>query len=184
MRVSRALRRIYSNKGDVDMTPWLCGSPPNTGQRQQYPGRFMAHLKKFYPYEGKKILSMFSGASDLGTTTDFREETGADVVAPYDAIPLRAGSFDMTLADPPYTAGFGFEWSFDMKDLPKPKRVLKEGARPTKVGGLILILHILVIPAYKIYHVERVGLHPVLCGPNNVIRVLNVFRRMKGRIRK
>ncbi len=49
--------------------------------------------------------------------------------------------------------------------------------RLTKPGGLIAILHIIIIPAYKEYGVERIALHPVLTGPNNAIRVLNVFRR-------
>jgi hypothetical protein len=168
---------IYTNEG-MNVTPWLCGPPSAKGQKQKFPGRFLYNVRRTYPFEGKKVLSMFSGASKIGTTTDFRKETGADIVAPYDKIPLRGGSFDMTLADPPYTAGFGFEWSKDMKDLPKPKKVLKEAARLTKVGGLILILHILVIPAYKEFGVERVGLHPIFCGPNNVIRVLNVFKKV------
>jgi ubiquinone/menaquinone biosynthesis C-methylase UbiE len=169
----------FKSSGGMDMTPWLCGSPPNTGQRQKYPGRFLFNLQKFYPTDGKKVLSMFAGTSDLGMTTDFRKETNSDIIAPFDKIPIRGGTFDIVIADPPYTAGFGFEWSKDMKDLPKPKHVLKEAARLTKVGGLILILHILVIPAYKEFNVTRAALHPVLCGPNNVIRVLNVFRKMR-----
>jgi len=40
-------------------------------------------------------------------------------------------------------------------------------------------LHIIVIPAYKELGVERIALHPVLCGPNNAIRVFNVFRKVK-----
>lgn len=175
----------FRTKGGMDITPWLCGSPTSKGQKQQYPGRFIFNLKKFYSSDGKKVLSMFAGVSDIGqktgesVTTDFRPETGADVIAPFDKIPIRAGTFDMVIADPPYTAGFGFEWSKDMKDIPKPKHVLKEAARLTKVGGLVLILHILVIPAYKEFNVTRFALHPILCGPNNVIRVLNVFRKMR-----
>jgi hypothetical protein len=178
MSSSKKVNRFISSGGH-DFTPWLCGSPPNTGQKQRYPGRFIYNLKRFYPVEGKKVLSMFAGASDIGETTDFRKDTGADIIAPFDKIPRRAGTYDMVIADPPYTAGFGFEWSKDMKDLPKPKHVLKEAARLTKVGGYILILHILVIPAYKEFRVQREALHPVFCGPNNVIRVLNVFRKMR-----
>jgi len=165
---------------NLDTTVWLCGPPPATGQHQRYPGRFLFNLRKHYPFEGKKVLSMFSGSSDIGTTTDMRQETGADIVAPYDAIPLPPASFDYIIADPPYTAGFGFQWSKDLKDLPKPGRVLEEAARLSKKNGVILILHILVLPAYKRMGVERIGLHPILCGPNNVIRVLNVFRKVRG----
>lgn len=123
------------------------------------------------------MLSMFAGAAAIGTTTDIREETGAQIVAPYDAIPLPDSSFDMVIADPPYTVGFGFQWTEHMKNVPRPKRVLGEAARLVRPGGLILILHILVVPAYKVFGVERIALHPVLCGPNNAIRVLNVLRK-------
>jgi hypothetical protein len=169
--------RHFTKIGRVDYTPWLCGSPPQTGQKQQYPGRFLHNLQKWYPWEGKKVLSMFSGATDIGTTTDIREETGADYVCPFDKIPLPDGSFDMILADPPYTTGFGFEWTKHMKDIPKPKHILGEAARLVKVGGLILILHIQMIPAYKVFKVKRVGMHPIFCGTNNVIRLLNVFEK-------
>lgn len=169
--------RLYTKKGHVDYTPWLCGSPPATGQKQRFPGRFLYNLQRYYPYEGKTVLSMFSGASEIGTTTDIRGETGADYVCPFDKIPLVDACFDMVIADPPYTTGFGFEWTEHMKEIPKPKRILGEAARLVKSGGLIFILHIQLIPAYKVFKVKRVAMHPIFCGPSNVIRVLNVFEK-------
>lgn len=47
-----------------------------------------------------------------------------------------------------------------------------------KPGGLFLLLHIIILPAYKDLGLERVALHPILTGPNNAIRVLNVMRKM------
>jgi len=158
----------------MDFTTWLCGPPPARGQKQRYPSRFIFNLKKTYPYENKKVLSMFSGSSSIGDTTDIREETRADIIAPYDNLPIDDNTYDMVIADPPYNCGFAKEWE---AGLPKPKRILKEASRVVKGGGLILILHIIVIPAYKDCNVERVALHPILCGPNNAIRVLNVFRK-------
>ena len=155
---------------------WLCGSPPRSGQKQRYPGRFLFNVKKNYPSMiGPKALHMFSGSSKEGTTTDLRPETGADIVAPFDAIPRPSSSFEAVLADPPYADHYQNEWH---GDLPKPKHILKEAARLTKKGGLIGILHIIVIPAYKELGVKRVALHPVLSGPNNAIRVFNVFEKI------
>ena len=161
----------------MDTTTWLCGPPPAQGQKQRYPSRFLYNFKRRYPLEGKSILSMFSGSSDLGDTTDIRPETMADLIAPYDALPVKDSTYDMVLADPPYSCGFAKEWTTHPDHLPKPKRILHEAARITKPGGLIAILHIIVIPAYKTAGVERIALHPILCGPNNAIRVLNVFRK-------
>ena len=161
----------------IDTTTWLCGSPPNTGQRQRYPGRFLFNVKRTYPTMlGPLALHMFSGslAGELSMTTDLRPETGADIVAPFDAIPRPDGSFSAIIADPPYADHYQGEWH---GDLPKPKHILREASRLCEPGGLIGILHIIVIPAYKEFGVERIALHPVLAGPNNAIRVFNVFRK-------
>jgi hypothetical protein len=154
---------------------WLCGPPSKNGQFQQYPSRFIFNVKRVYPKMiGVGALHMFSGSSDLGTTTDFREETGADIIAPFDAIPVEDGYFASVLADPPYADHWQGQWH---GALPKPKHILREASRLVRSGGLIGILHIIVIPAYKAYGVERIALHPVLAGPNNAIRVFNVFRK-------
>jgi len=121
---------------------------------------------------------MFSGSMDWGDTTDIRAETGAKFVAPYDKLPIPDNTYDMTIADPPYNVGFSSEWTKHDKDLPKPKRILIEAARVTKPGGIIAILHIILIPAYQEAGVKRIGLHAILAGSNNAIRLLNVFQKI------
>lgn len=159
-----------------DISTWRCGSPPKSGQRQRYPGRFEFNLRKHYPeFFNEDALHMFSGATTWGVTTDLRADTGADIVAPFDQIPRPDGSFSAVLADPPYADHYAGEWH---ADLPKPKHILREASRLVRAGGLIGILHIIVIPAYRELGVRRVGLHPVLAGPNNAVRVFNVFRRL------
>jgi DNA modification methylase len=129
-------------------------------------------------------LHMFSGSLDWADTTDIREETGATFVAPYNDLPIPDNTYDMVVADPPYNMGFANEWITHKKDLPKPKHILLEAARVTRPGGIIAILHVIIIPQYpdafkKLGRtgVERIALHGILTGPNNAIRVLNVFRK-------
>jgi hypothetical protein len=161
----------------MNTTTWLCGPPPASGQKQRYPSRFELNLKKEYPeILSDATLHMFSGSCDWGTSTDFRSETDADIIAPFDKVPRPDNFFDHVIADPPYADHYQNEWH---GSLPKPKHILKEATRLVKPDGLILILHIIVIPAYKEFNVERVALHPILCGPNNAIRVLNVFKKLK-----
>ena len=164
----------------MNTTTWLCGSPPAKGQFQRYPGRFIANVRKTYPEMlTDDALHMFAGSSSkLGGfyTTDFRPETNADIIAPFDAIPLPDSTFGAIVADPPYADHWQRQWH---GDLPKPKHILREAARLVRPGGLIGILHIIVIPAYREFGVERIALHPVLAGPNNAIRVFNVFRANK-----
>lgn len=158
-------------------TTWLCGPPSTSGQYQQYPSRFLTTLKKQYPsILGSNTLHMFSGSGhDFGITTDIRPETGADYVCPFDQIPLDDGSVDHVIADPPYADHWQNQWG---GELPKPKQILKEATRLVKVDGYIMILHIIVIPCYTDFGISREAIHPILCGTNNVIRCLNVFRRI------
>lgn len=159
----------------INTTTWLCGSPPAQGQFQRFPGRFLYNLKRTYPeLMEPRTLVMFAGSAGFGNTHDIRPETGALIVAPFDEIPAEVGTFSSVLADPPYADHYQKQWH---GDLPKPKHILREAAKFCEPGGLIGILHIIVIPAYKEYGVKRIALHPVLAGPNNAIRVFNVFRK-------
>lgn len=156
---------------------WKTGPPPATGQFQRYPSRFWYYFEREYPVKDKKILHMFSGSMEWGDTTDIRSETDPTFVAPYNDLPIEDNTYDLVVADPPYNKGFASEWTTHDKDLPKPKHILIEAARVTKPGGIIAILHVIVIPAYKVANVARIALHGILAGPNNAIRVLNVFRK-------
>lgn len=161
------------------MDMWKTGPPPASGQLQRYPGRFWYNFKRYYPIP-ERVLHMFSGSVEWGDTTDFRPDSGAKIIAPYDALPISDDAYDMVIADPPYTCGFANQWSKHPEHLPKPKRILVEASRITKPNGIIAILHVILIPAYREANVDRIGLHGILCGPNNAIRLLNVFRKKEA----
>ena len=81
----------------------------------------------------------------------------------------------MIIADPSYNALYAKEWKVD---LPKPKHIIEKAEKLLKKGGILLLFHIIVTPTYrKKTGFERVGLHPVLCGLGNAIRVVNVLRK-------
>ena len=159
---------------------WATGPPPATGQFQRYPGRFWYNFLRTYSLDQTedKVLHMFSGSMDWGDTTDLRAETGATFVGPYDDLPIEDNVYDFVIADPPYTMGFANEWITHKKDLPKPKRILLEAARVTKPNGIIAIMHVILIPAYKVANVKRTAIHNILVGPNNAFRGLNVYRKL------
>ena len=169
---------------------WRCGPPPKKGQFQRFPSRFWFNFKKFYPeyFEhvkgddvilepGMKVLNMFSGSLTWGDTTDIRPETGATFISPYNALPIDDNVYDLVVADPSYADFFSKQWSQDTKDHPIPKWILVEAARVTKPGGVIAILHIILIRPWKGANVKCIARHPVFAGENNVIRCLNVFRK-------
>jgi hypothetical protein len=157
----------------------LCGPPPANGQKQRFPGRFLYNLRRNYDIDPitQRVLWLFSGSMiGYGDSCDLNAESTYQ--CPFDQLPLEAGPYTRVVADPPYTTGFSQEWTSLPSHVPKPKDVLRVAARSCSVSGLIFILHILVIPAYKEFGVKRIALHPVLCGPNNSIRVLNVFEKL------
>lgn len=162
----------------MNTTTWLCGSPPANGQRQRYPSRFEFNLRKTYPqFYVTNCLHMFSGSTHPTfwmTTTDMRHDAAPNVASSFDALPFGDESFEAVMADPPYADHYQKQWG---GDLPKPKSILREAVRLVKPGGLIGILHIIIIPAYKELGVKRIALHPILAGPNNAIRVFNVFQK-------
>ena len=152
--------------------------------------RFWYNFNKFYPQyfesvvgdtvvpaKGVKILNMFSGSLTWEDTTDMRPESNATIIAPYNDLPIDDGVYDLVVADPSYADFFHRQWSQNPSDHPIPKHILIEAARVTKPGGLIAILHIILIRAWKEANVKRIAIHPVFAGENNVIRALNVFRK-------
>jgi hypothetical protein len=176
VRLRCGLWSVVELAPQVRISTWLCGPPPSNGQRQRYPSRFLYNLRREYPAFFFDTLHMFCGQADVGfgTTTDMRPESKPQIVAPYDAIPRPDASFSNVLADPPYADHYQKQWG---GELPKPKRILAEAARLCRPGGLIGILHIIIVPAYKSCAVRRIAVHPILSGPNNALRVFNVFQR-------
>ncbi len=169
--------------GELDVTPFATGPSPSTGQKQRYPGRFVAYLNAHYPLKGQQILEMFAGSGELKEkyeviTTDIRHETGADIVAPYDDLHIRGDRFDIVIADPPYNAGYSSEWTEHAEHLPKPMRIQREAAKVLKMGGLCMIMHIIQVPTYKENGVKAVAYHPLFVGPNNAARLLCVFKKV------
>ena len=169
----------FNLKKEVDMTIWKCTNPLKSGQNQAFPQRFLLNLERQYPTNNKKVLWLFSGGikpSQNQDTCDIRKETKPTFCCSFDKIPKsQNGKYDMVIADPPYNALYAKEWK---NDLPKPKHIIKEAHRLLKGGGILLLFHIVITPTYrKNFGFERIGLHPVLCGLGNAIRVVNVFKK-------
>lgn len=164
-------------KKEIDMTIWRCTNPLKGGQGQSFPQRFLLNLERHYPTKGKEVLWIFSGgvkSKKHNDTNDIRPETKPTHCCSFQDIPENK-KYDMIIADPPYNALYAKEWK---TDLPKPKHIIEKSARLLKPGGILLLFHIIITPTYrKTTSFERVGLHPVLCGLGNAIRVVNVLQK-------
>lgn len=163
-------------KEKVNMRVWLCTNPLRNGQNQAFPQRFVSQLEKDYTLKGKKVLWMFCGGikpSKNNDTNDIRVETNPTYCCSFTDIPEKK-KYDIIIADPPYNALYAKEWK---EDLPKPKHIIEKAEKLLLPNGILILFHIIVTPTYrKKTGFERIGLHPVLCGLGNAIRVVNVLK--------
>ena len=166
-----------NKKQKVNMGIWKCTNPLRSGQAQAFPQRFLLNLERQYPTKDKKVLWLFAGGvrpSKNNAACDIRPETKATYVCDFTEIKGK-NKYDMIVADPPYNQLFANEWK---QDLPKPKHIIRESHRLLKPNGILLLFHIIITPTYrKEFGFERIGLHPVLCGLHNAIRVVNVLQK-------
>lgn len=166
------------------MRVWLCTNPLRSGQSQAFPQRFITQLDKDYPLSDKEVLWMFSGMvqdnpdyiklNRNDDRNDIRKETGANIIGDFKELSENK-KYDMIVADPPYNQLYASEWR---SDLPKNKHIIEKSAKLLKDNGILVLFHIVVTPTYrKQTNFERIGLHPVLCGLHNAIRVANVLQK-------
>lgn len=163
----------------ISTETYRCGSPSRAkGRKQALPTRFWKYFSRDYVKDSSTLLHLFSGdlaGAEYGTTVDVDPDSPANYH--YNCLNLPQeweNKFSVIFADPPYNAGFGTEWP---TDFPRPTHILKEMARVCKPNGIIAMLHILVMPPPK--DCRRVAIHPVLAGPYNAIRVLNVYGKIE-----
>lgn len=125
---------------------------------------------------------MFCGSSNFGDTIDINPDVNSTYVADCcGRLPIADGVYDVVIADPPYDSqDITYSDKLYKTGLVKPYSFVNEAVRVCKVGGFICILHQLVYKTLK--GTERYAVIPITTGPNQRIRVLNIFK--KGEVKK
>jgi tRNA G10 N-methylase Trm11 len=90
---------------------------------------------------------MFAGHSEYGIRIDIKPETKPSVIGDCHRLPFKENSFDMVLADPPYTN----ELSERIYGTGKVvyKKWVSEAVRVCKPGGYIAVYHMKMLPRPK-----------------------------------
>jgi len=135
-------------------THWAAGRPM-AKYKGAYPEGFLRRLDERIGLKNKKVLTLFCGSSDYGDTLDIKPEL-----------------------NPTYLADCRKDYSKKLykEEIVRPYSFTKEAVRICKSGGLICILHQLV---YKtLPGTERFAVIPITTGPNQRIRVLNIFKKL------
>ena len=158
---------------------WACGRPM-AKYKGGYPEGFLQRLDAKLNFKDKKILTLFCGSSTFGDTVDIKPEVNPTYVADCrKELPIESDRYDVVIADPPYDSqNVTYSDKLYQTEVVKPYSFVKEAVRVLKVGGYLCILHQLV---YKCPDgVERYAVIPITTGPNQRIRVLNIFRKINA----
>ena len=91
---------------------------------------------------------------------------------------FKDGSFDRWYCDPPYNEVNALKMYYTR--LPSRQKLLKEGARVIKKASLMFFL--LGVVNYRICpkEIERIGMIFITIVPNNEIRTLNIYNKIKS----
>lgn len=128
-------------------------------------------LNSLVGLDGKKVLHLFSGKSKVGETCDINAYFEPNhVIDCTTKLPFEDESYDVVLAEPPYYAGHDYGV--------KPYSFVKEACRVLKIGGFLVILHML---RYTIPNgFEAYALIGISTGPNLKARWLNIFKKLEN----
>lgn len=158
-------------------THWACGRPM-AKYKGAYPQGFLQRLNRTLGLKEKQVLTLFCGSSDYGDTVDIKPEVNPTFIADCrERLPINDCVYDVIIVDPPYDSqNITYSEKLYKEGLVRPYSFVKEAVRVCKIGGFICILHQLV---YKtLPDTERYAVIPITTGPNQRIRVLNIFKRV------
>jgi len=160
----------------VPETHWACGRPMSP-YKGSYPVGFLQRLDKKIGLKNKKVLTLFCGQSKFGDTIDIKPEVNPTFVADCrKQLPIKSNIYDIIIADPPYDSqNINYSSVLYKEEFVKPYSFVAEAVRVCKIGGLICILHQLVYRTPK--GTDRYAVIPITTGPNQRIRVLNIFKK-------
>ena len=169
--------RTVADKGWV-YGVWYCGTSwTKVHLHGQYPPTFLKRALALFP-DAKDVLHCPSGVvTGPGRTVDLvRDETRCpQIIARAECLPFADSSFDLWLADPPYSKDDAAIYGTP----PFPIiRMMKEAHRVVRPGGYLGVLHV-YYPSYRRKDWKLCALIAVVTGFMRKTRMLSVFRNLK-----
>jgi len=159
---------------------WYCGRKFQKSQLYgEYPATFFKRILAMFPnIEEERFLHLFSGTmgNGFGVTVDGSDKFNPNIIhvlTKDTPLPFQNETFDVVLADPPYSKDHAKEY---VLPYPSPTLILKEAMRVLKPGGYFLLLH-QMYPSYKRGEILLVGLIAIITGFYCVTRLLSIFKK-------
>lgn len=160
---------------------WIIGN--NFRSRQgyygEYPPTYLKRIRALFP-DAQRVLHLFSGKVEKGlwpeeVTFDIREDLKPDVIG--DAHRLAeyfpSESFDLILADPPYTAEDAEHYGTPMI---KRNTVLQQCISVLRQGGFLVWLD-QVLPMFRKKELKLAGTIGLVRSTNHRFRVVCIFQK-------
>ena len=161
---------------------WMIGNDyrNKTTYYGAYPARYLDRVMSMFP-DTKDILHLFSGslAYTKGTNFDTNPELNTDVVGDANQLAdfFPPDTFDLIIADPPYTAEDALHYGTPMVNRNK---VLKECVKVLRLDGHVVWLD-QVLPMYSKLELMLVGTIGLIRSTNHRFRVVSIFQKVGER---
>jgi SAM-dependent methyltransferase len=158
---------------------WILGNNYRTASKLYgaFPPRFLDRVMALFPEIGarSRVLHLFSGSLPPGpyVRVDVRKPMTPDLAGNAEALPFRDGSFDLVVADPPYSKQDAEKYDGHM---PNRRKVLAEVARVVRKGGNLVWLDTM-LPMFAKRNWNWWGAIGVVRSSNHRVRLVSCFER-------
>lgn len=163
---------------------WVLGNNyQGTGYYGSYPPTYLRRIEALFP-DAKRVLHLFSGSlprSSRYTRFDYIEDTDirgdAEILEKY----FQKESFDLIIADPPYSDTDAIKYGFPDCEKPKQninvRRVFEGAHYILELGGFLIWLDIRN-PMFSKLEWNLCGLFGIVGSTNHRFRVTTVYEKL------
>lgn len=154
---------------------WMLGNNyKGSGFYGAYPPQYVKRVMALFP-DAKKIMHLFSGSLPPGDYVRVDSTTRADTIADAHVLSksFKPQSFDLIMADPPYTKADAARYGTPMIHR---KRVLEQCSLILKPGGFVVWLDT-VWPMIHKKHLVLVGAIGILRSQNHRVRFAFIMQK-------
>jgi len=158
---------------------WVLGNNyKGSGYFGAYPPNYLTRITALFP-DAERILHLFSGSLPKGNYVRFDTNEPADVLGDANLLSsyFKPDSFDLILADPPYSSEDADHYGTPMINRNK---VISECVLILESGGYIVWLD-QVLPMFRKQTLNLCGLIGIVRSTNHRFRVASIFQKNRNR---
>ena len=161
---------------------WMIGNNYRSKKKYygEYPPGYLKRVHALFP-DMEDVLHLFSGTVEKGlwkneVLFDINPDLNPDVVGDAEHLSdyFNANSFDLVVADPPYSAEDAEHYG---RPMVSRNKVMKDVHKILRPGGFICWLD-QVLPMYRKDQFRLVGTIGIIRSTNHRFRVLSIFQKV------